>query len=306
MQDIFRSDYAGDLDDTALVGGAQRGERAALEALIRKHQEWIYNIALRMVGNPDDAGDVTQEILIKLITSLSSFQRRSSFRTWVYRIVVNHVLAMRRRVWERLFSSFERQAELIESLQESEAGRSQLSPVEEKLLLEETKTGCLTGMMLCLERRERIALILSTVFDASSALGGELLETTPENYRQVVSRARKRLGNFMNEKCGLMNENNPCRCARKIQSGSGRSPGPALQPALSSQDPGAGSGEGFSCRFRDGAEASKCPSRSAHVQLAGLQTSDQGHASSPRDRRNCRLSLGGGAMRSIALLFLDR
>jgi RNA polymerase sigma factor (sigma-70 family) len=218
MQDIFRSDYAGDLDDTALVGGAQRGERAALEALIRKHQEWIYNIALRMVGNPDDAGDVTQEILIKLITSLSSFQRRSSFRTWVYRIVVNHVLAMRRRVWERLFSSFERQAELIESLQESEAGRSQLSPVEEKLLLEETKTGCLTGMMLCLERRERIALILSTVFDASSALGGELLETTPENYRQVVSRARKRLGNFMNEKCGLMNENNPCRCARKIQS----------------------------------------------------------------------------------------
>ena len=51
---------------------------------------------------------------------------------------------------------------------------------------------------------------------AGSELGGELLETTPESYRQVLSRARKRLGNFMSERCGLMNESNPCRCAKKL------------------------------------------------------------------------------------------
>lgn len=217
MENIFSTAYTGDLDDTALVAGAQCGDKAALEALIRKHQEWIYNIALRMVGNPDDAQDVTQEILIKLMTRLSSFEKRSSFRTWVYRIVVNHILTMRRRVWERLFFSFERHGALIESLQDADPGRAPLNPAEEKLLREETRTGCLTAMLLCLDRSERIALILGTLFGVSSTLGGELLETTPENFRQIVSRARKRLANFMNEKCGLMNESNACRCAKTIQ-----------------------------------------------------------------------------------------
>ncbi len=217
MEDIFRTGYTGDQDDNCLVDRARSGERAALEELIRKHQEWIYNIALRMVGNPEDAGDVTQEILLKLVTRLATFQKRSSFRTWVYRIVVNHVLTMRRRLWERLFFSFERHADLIESIPETNPAYPQRSPAEERLLLEETKTGCLTGVLLCLDRRERIALILSTFFDAGSRLGGELLETSAENYRQILSRARKRLANFMSERCGLLNENNSCRCVKKIQ-----------------------------------------------------------------------------------------
>ena len=216
MEHIFRTAYAGDLDDSTLVAGAQCGDKAALEALISKHQEWIYNIALRMVGNPDDAADVTQEILVKLMTRLSSFEKRSSFRTWAYRIVVNHILTMRRRAWERLFYSFERQGALIESLQNADPGSPQRSPAEEKLLLEETRSGCLTAMLLCLDRSERIALILGTLFGVSSALGGELLETTPENYRQIVSRSRRRLANFMNEKCALMNEGNTCRCEKTL------------------------------------------------------------------------------------------
>ena len=211
MENIFDAGYAGDLDDAALVDRAKQGEKAALEALVQKHQEWIYNIALRMVGNPEDAEDIAQEILIKLITKLSTFERRSSFRTWLYRIVVNHALTMRRRPWERLFSSFDREARRIDDLRASDV-------VEDKLLVQETRTGCVSGMLLCLDRSQRLALILGTFFGASSALGGELMETTPEGFRQILSRARKQLGNFMNEKCGLMNENNPCRCPRKVQS----------------------------------------------------------------------------------------
>jgi RNA polymerase sigma factor (sigma-70 family) len=213
MENMFGADDAGEL---SLIDAAQDGERSALEALIRKHQDWIYNITLRMVGNPEDAEDVTQEVIIKLMTRLSSFEKRSSFRTWAYRIAVNHVLTMRRRPWERMFCSFERHADLIESLQEMDPGRSPHSGVDEQLLLEETRTGCVTGMLLCLDRSERIALILGSFFDVSSELGGELLETTPANFRQILSRARKRLGSFMNEQCGLMNEANSCRCARKI------------------------------------------------------------------------------------------
>jgi RNA polymerase sigma factor (sigma-70 family) len=216
MEALFRADYSGDRSDEVLVEMAQQGKKSALEALVRKHQDWIYNIALRMVGNPEDAADVAQEALIKLVTGLAGFEKRSSFRTWAYRIVANHILSMRRRPMERLFFSFDRHAALIESLQDSDERASRRSPQEEEMLYQETKTGCLTGMLLCLERRERIALILSAIFGASSELGGELLGMTAESYRQVLARARKRLGNFMNERCGLMNENNPCRCAKKL------------------------------------------------------------------------------------------
>ena len=51
-----------------------------------RHQPWIYNIAARMLYHPQDAEDATQEILVKALTALASFEGRSSFRTWLYRI----------------------------------------------------------------------------------------------------------------------------------------------------------------------------------------------------------------------------
>jgi DNA-directed RNA polymerase specialized sigma24 family protein len=85
-----------DQEDQNLVARARSGDRRALEDLIQRHQGWMYNIALRMLYHPQDAEDATQEILVKVMTRLSSFEGRSSFRTWLYRIVVNHVLNMKR------------------------------------------------------------------------------------------------------------------------------------------------------------------------------------------------------------------
>src|SRR5580692_6200779 len=86
----------GDTRDVDLVEQAMNGNRTALEKLVVRHQAWIYNIALRMVFQPQDAEEVTQEVLIKVITKLSTFKSESKFRTWLYRIVANHVLNMRR------------------------------------------------------------------------------------------------------------------------------------------------------------------------------------------------------------------
>src|SRR6266436_868467 len=85
-----------DHEDQSLVMRARLGDREALEDLVQRHQGWIYNIALRMLFHPQDAEDATQEILVKVMTRLSSFEGRSSFRTWLYRIVINHVLNMKR------------------------------------------------------------------------------------------------------------------------------------------------------------------------------------------------------------------
>jgi RNA polymerase sigma factor (sigma-70 family) len=217
MVNIFSEQYLSDTNDGELVASAQQGDWAALEELILRHQAWIYNIALRMVCNPQDAEDVTQEILIKMMTKLSTFQGKSSFRTWLYRIVTNHVINMKRRKWEYLFSSFERYGSVIDDLPYKDPPDAQSVPVEVDLLIEETKIGCMMGMLLCLDRTQRLVFILGEVFGVSSDVGGEIMEISPENFRQKLSRARKQLRNFMDERCGLMNKENPCSCARKTR-----------------------------------------------------------------------------------------
>src|SRR5258706_15971081 len=95
--EIAESDFA----DAELVEQAMNGDRAALEKLILRHQAWIYNISIRIVFEPHDAEDVAQEVLVKVITKLSTFKGDCKFRTWLYRIPANHVLNMRRRGAEK-------------------------------------------------------------------------------------------------------------------------------------------------------------------------------------------------------------
>src|SRR4029450_2986735 len=84
-------DPVADPEDRALVLRAKSGDAGALEELVVRHQAWIYNIAVRMLYHPQDAEDATQEILVKALTALSTYEGRSNFRTWLYRIVVNYV-----------------------------------------------------------------------------------------------------------------------------------------------------------------------------------------------------------------------
>src|SRR5258708_35897699 len=96
MQNPFAERAASDPEDRELVRQAQGGNREALEQLITRHQAWIFNIVLRMVYLPQDAEDATRKILVKLITKLSTCVGISSFRTWLNRIVGNHVCNMKR------------------------------------------------------------------------------------------------------------------------------------------------------------------------------------------------------------------
>lgn len=97
MYNPFSQTTTDETNDEALVQQAQRGSRQALEQLVARHQGWIYNLAVRVVWYAHDAEDVTQEFLIKAITRIGSFKGDNRFRTWLYRIVVNHVIDMKRR-----------------------------------------------------------------------------------------------------------------------------------------------------------------------------------------------------------------
>jgi RNA polymerase sigma factor (sigma-70 family) len=206
-----------DSDDLELVRRIQNGDREALESLVVRHQDWVYNIVLRMVYHPQDAEDATQEVLIKLLTKLSTFEGQSTFRTWLYRIVVNHVLNMKRARAEAAEWTFTKYGDGLDGAPDMELPDPRSVPADVQLLVAEARITCSSGMLLCLNREQRIVYILGEIFDVSDTVGAELLETTRDNFRQKLSRARRDLHSFMQNKCGLVNKANPCRCAKKTQ-----------------------------------------------------------------------------------------
>lgn len=213
----FLENPASDRDDAALVRRARSGERDALEALVRRHQVWIYNIAVRMLYHPQDAEDATQEILVKALTALSSFEERSSFRTWLYRIVVNHVLNVKRGRLEPPTMSFSCYGHGLDGTSDLELPDRGSVPADLDLLVDEARLTCTSGMLLCLDRQQRVLYILGEIFHVTDAVGAALLEISRANFRQRLARARRDLHNFMNDKCGLVNPANPCRCAKKTR-----------------------------------------------------------------------------------------
>ena len=196
-----------------LVERATAGDPAALDELVRTVSDDIFRLAQRMLWHPHDAEDATQEILVKLLTRLSTFRGDALFSTWAYRVAVNHLLSTRRRRAEQPAMSFEAFAEdLAGGLDEPyDAGE-----VDEGLLAEEVKIGCTQAMLLCLDRPQRMAYILGELFELPSEQAAELLGVTPAAYRKRLSRARSRIEQFMRGHCGLLDAANPCRCERRI------------------------------------------------------------------------------------------
>jgi RNA polymerase sigma factor (sigma-70 family) len=206
-----------DPPDAELVEQAQHGDRAALEKLVLRHQAWIYNIAIRMVFHLQDAEEVTQEVLVKVITKLSTFKGDSKFRTWLYRIAANHVLNMKRRSAEARVTTFADYGAAIDRTPDLDLPDRKSVPVELPVLVEEAKNGCTMGMLLCLDRKQRLVFTLGGILGATDAVGAEVLEMTPDNFRQCLARARRDLHSFMNNQCGLVNKSNPCRCPKKTR-----------------------------------------------------------------------------------------
>jgi RNA polymerase sigma factor (sigma-70 family) len=80
-----------------LVEESRKGNVEAFEELIKDYKKTAYNIALRIMRNVEDAEDVSQEALIKIFKNISSFNMESTFKVWMYRIIVNTCIDFKRR-----------------------------------------------------------------------------------------------------------------------------------------------------------------------------------------------------------------
>ena len=197
------------------VRQAKDGDKQALEMIVNRIQGKIYGLALRMLGQAEDAEDETQEILIKVITHLSKCREESAFTSWVYRISCNHLLTTRKRNIEKIELTFE----FLDDFAAAEAEKTYplvVSGQEQAVLQEEARLDCLQTVLACLEMEMRVAFILVDIFGVTSGEGAYILDITPEAFRKRLSRARERIQNFMVKNCGLVNKNNPCRCEKML------------------------------------------------------------------------------------------
>jgi RNA polymerase sigma-70 factor (ECF subfamily) len=104
--------------DRRLVERFLRGDARAFELLFRKHQSYAFNVAYGLVGNSDDAADITQEAFLRVHRNMERFRGDASFTTWLYRVVVNLAITeLRRRTRSRTL--------LMEDIAPAEAWRSE-------------------------------------------------------------------------------------------------------------------------------------------------------------------------------------
>lgn len=197
-----------------LIDKAVAGDKESLETVILSVQDLVFNLSLRMLGTFPDAEDASQDILLKIITHLSSFKRDSSFSTWVFTIAVNHLKNYKKHMFAKFPLSFEFYGDDIAN------GKTEDVPdltqdVEKALLAEELKMSCTNVMLQCLDTESRCIFILGTMFKVDSRIAGDILGITPETYRQRLSRVRKKMADFLGEYCGEYGRGK-CHCINRV------------------------------------------------------------------------------------------
>ena len=181
-------------DDAALVAQAQAGESGAFDALVLRHQREVFAIALRMLGNHDEAQDVAQDAFVQAYRALAGFRRDAKFSTWVIAITLN-LCRNRRRWWARY------RRVIVASLDEpmdTEDGTSQHEAVDPAPLPDQEaerreRSRHVVGMLQQLSESEREIIVLRDIQGHSYEEIAGLLRCRVGTVKSRLNRARLQL-----------------------------------------------------------------------------------------------------------------
>lgn len=194
------------------VKAAQDGDRQALEGVLSGVQDQVHHLARRILVNPEDASEATQEILILVLTKLSTFRGDSAFSTWVYRVAVRYLLGARKIRDRDLGLTFDAFAADLETGLVADPPDAP----DQALLYNELRVSCTMAMLLCLTMDLRLAYVLGDIFELDHGEASEILELAPAAYRKRLSRARREVMDFTSSHCGLVSGQAKCRCPRRL------------------------------------------------------------------------------------------
>jgi RNA polymerase sigma-70 factor (ECF subfamily) len=177
----------GDEGDDALAAAAAKGDRAALESLLRRHASLVNAVCRRVLGHPEDALDAAQEALLAIARKIHTFDGRSRFSTWCYRVATNAALDEARRRARRPVA--------VEFLPEPRAGGQSIDDlVADQLDVD--------AALRHLSPDHRAAVALRDLVGLDYAEIGEVLGIPPGTVRSRIARGRAALADHLAERDG--------------------------------------------------------------------------------------------------------
>lgn len=195
-----------------LVKEAQQGSKVALAGVVHAVQDRVYKLAIRMLVNPEDAREATQEILILIVTKLSTFKGESKFHTWVYRVATNYLLTAKKILSRDLRLTFEMFAADLEAGLVADP----VPVIEEAILLNELRIACTSAMLLCLDAKHRVSYVLGDILELDHMEAAKVLGISKVNFRKRLSRARAGVVEFTQNNCGIASKSAKCSCKRRL------------------------------------------------------------------------------------------
>jgi RNA polymerase sigma-70 factor (ECF subfamily) len=176
-------------NDHSIVLAVLAGDKEAYGALVRAHSATVFRVAFRIIGNEADAEEIVQEAFLRGYQQLDSFQRRSTFGTWIYRIAVNCAF---NRISRPGIAAEYRHAEETDPNEKTVQLAAQDADPERMLLSKEIGTAQNIAM-LRLTPTEKSAFVMRHLEDRSMNEIAEILGIAPNAAKQAVFRAVQKL-----------------------------------------------------------------------------------------------------------------
>ncbi|MBA7618013.1 RNA polymerase sigma-H factor [subsurface metagenome] len=194
--DAYASNRRINIDEVVLVKQCRQGDSAAMERLILRYQNRIYNVILKICADPDDAAELTQETFVKIIENINKFEGRSGFYTWAFRIAVNLTLNYCRRNVKLGFRSLDAEqvqynSQARQLLRQFLSDDSSLEPV----VVAQNREMCEIAVeaLMKLDDAQRAVVVLRDIEGMGYARIAEVLDIKLGTVRSRLSRARSRL-----------------------------------------------------------------------------------------------------------------
>jgi RNA polymerase sigma-70 factor (ECF subfamily) len=179
--------------DTGLVALCRQGDPDAFARLVALHEHMVFNLALRLTGDPEEARDVAQDVFLQVFRMLARFEGRSSLKTWIYRIVVNQC-HNRQRFWKRRRRDRMRPLEDMTPADEAQlSARSPDAPNPYEEIRRREQARAVQTALLAVSFEHRAILLLREVEGLSVEQVAESLGVPPGTVKSRLSRAREAL-----------------------------------------------------------------------------------------------------------------
>jgi len=185
------------IDDAVLVEQCRQGDSAAMERLILKYQNRIYNVILKICANVDDAAELTQETFVKVIENIDKFEGRSGFYTWAFRIAVNLTLNYCQRSGRLGLKSLDAEDDGQARQQLKEFLNDDSSPDPAAVAANKELCEIVIASLMKLNDAQRTVLVLRDIEGMNYAQIAEVLDIELGTVRSRLSRARSNLRGIM-------------------------------------------------------------------------------------------------------------